>query len=760
MTTAAQLDLVIRAQDQASRTISGVSRNLSGLNSVTQAFGLGSVFAYGAATAALGSFVAMGVGELAEAQKVQAQTNAVLKSTGQVAGVTAGHVEELSSRLSMLAAVDDEVIAGGANVLLTFTNIRNSGVDKTFDRAMTAALDLSRAFGQDLQSSVIQVGKALQDPIAGVTALRRVGIQLSEAQEDQIKQFVEINDVASAQKVILGELERQVGGSAEAYGDTFAGSVAIAKLRLEEFSATIIGRTVVGLGIMADKIGDIAEGLDVFGLLERGSRDSMSAVEAEAQVWEWFNRELGTAATKAHSVQAELVYINGQLAQFGPVAPTPFGPSIEDAELLARKADEARRAIFDAIHQPSQERQTRQFMLDQAEFNVAQLQQQVDAGMGDVASGVGDFDKEGYLNWLTNEFIPAQEKWLRLDELNVDRQESAAILAQTLTGDYKNLFSVIDGKIVPTMGRYNTALYDAKGNMVDLSAFNPATLEVKTAVDKPPDPSKIKPELRSYINDVNEWLKQWPFNWGFDDPPLPPRQFTKREARKFIKDVNNFLDNFPFNWEIPDPNFPKREFTKTEAREFIKDVNDFFKGLPFNWHIPDPNFPKVEPTKEDVRAFVKDVNDFFKGLPFRWHIPDPTRPKLSDITPPLRQLITDTNTFFANTPFNWHIPTPWAPSDDSLKQKAQYIIDRIRYWWQQITNPYGGMTFNPTMLETAQSLRTQISAQVNRPDNRGIALGGGNVTINIYGADLATPAGRTYVVNNIWQTLQQRMRTG
>ena len=57
--------------------------------------------------------------ETAEMQKVAAQTNAVITSTGGVAGVTAEHVEELGKSLLNLSGIDDEVIKNSENLLLT-----------------------------------------------------------------------------------------------------------------------------------------------------------------------------------------------------------------------------------------------------------------------------------------------------------------------------------------------------------------------------------------------------------------------------------------------------------------------------------------------------------------------------------------------------------------------------------------------------------------------------------------------------------------
>ena len=163
------------------------------------------------------------IAEAREAAKTSAQTAAVLKSTGQAAGITAKHVSDLATSLSNMAGVDDEAVQQGENLLLTFTRIRN-GVgkgNKIFDRATTIALDMSKALGKDLQGSIIQVGKALNDPIKGITALTRVGVTFTEQQKDQIKAMVAAGDTMGAQKLILQELEREFGGFAKASADPF-----------------------------------------------------------------------------------------------------------------------------------------------------------------------------------------------------------------------------------------------------------------------------------------------------------------------------------------------------------------------------------------------------------------------------------------------------------------------------------------------------------------------------------------------------------
>ena len=153
----------------------------------------------------------------------QAETKlaAVLKSTGGSAGYTAAQLSDMASEFQRVTVFGDDTVMSAQAVLATFTRI---GRD-VCPRAVEAAADMSTIMGQDLQSSIVQVGKALNDPIAGVTALRKVGVQLTEQQEKMIKQFVAQGDILSAQKIILGELQTEFGGAARAMGDTTYGAV-------------------------------------------------------------------------------------------------------------------------------------------------------------------------------------------------------------------------------------------------------------------------------------------------------------------------------------------------------------------------------------------------------------------------------------------------------------------------------------------------------------------------------------------------------
>jgi hypothetical protein len=168
-------------------------------------------------------------GAALDAEQAQAQLNAVLESTGGAAGINADEINKLANAYASLTMFDDEAIIGGESMLLTFTNI---GKD-IFPEATKTILDMSQALGQDLNSSAMQLGKALNDPIQGVTTLRRVGVQFTDDQEAMIKSLVESGNAMDAQKMILAELQKEFGGSAEMAGQTMAGQLAILNTEFE-----------------------------------------------------------------------------------------------------------------------------------------------------------------------------------------------------------------------------------------------------------------------------------------------------------------------------------------------------------------------------------------------------------------------------------------------------------------------------------------------------------------------------------------------
>jgi hypothetical protein len=200
-------------------------KQMAGISSKMKAIGDGLKVAGAGLTAGLTlplvKFGQAALGAYQESEKAIAAVEAALKSTGGAAGKTSAQLQEMAAKLQSISTFDDDEILSKVTAnMLTFGNVTG----ESFDRAQQAALDLSARLGQDLQSSAIQVGKALNDPIKGIAALGRVGVQFSKDQKAMIKALMETGDVAGAQKIILDELFKQFGGQAQAAANTTAGA--------------------------------------------------------------------------------------------------------------------------------------------------------------------------------------------------------------------------------------------------------------------------------------------------------------------------------------------------------------------------------------------------------------------------------------------------------------------------------------------------------------------------------------------------------
>ena len=158
---------------------------------------------------------------LEEAEIASAKLNNVLSSMGYEKSVK--RVDAYAESLQNLTAVDADVIKATQTKLATFANLTATvdTVGGAFDRATVAALDLAAAGFGSAETNAVQLGKALEDPIKGITALARSGVTFTEQEKEKIKVLVESGQILEAQNMVLGAIEKQVGGTAAASASSF-----------------------------------------------------------------------------------------------------------------------------------------------------------------------------------------------------------------------------------------------------------------------------------------------------------------------------------------------------------------------------------------------------------------------------------------------------------------------------------------------------------------------------------------------------------
>jgi len=209
-----------RAQREMAK-LGGVADSTGGRFEGLRKAGLAVAAGVAVAAAATVKFGADAVTAAQEAQVADKRLQQVATSMGLVDGAYAGGIQRLneySTALSKNLGVEDESIKAVQAKLLTFKQlgktINESG--GALDRATQAAYDLAAAGFGSAETNAIQLGKALQDPVKGLTALGRAGVTFTAAEKERIKALMESGKVQEAQNLVLQAIEKQVGGTAAA----------------------------------------------------------------------------------------------------------------------------------------------------------------------------------------------------------------------------------------------------------------------------------------------------------------------------------------------------------------------------------------------------------------------------------------------------------------------------------------------------------------------------------------------------------------
>lgn len=255
------------AAEATDRIRRGVSDGLkTPIGTIAAGTAIGNGITAGLRTAMRGasSIVRTGIGELGDYQAGLAQLQAGVKSTGNVVGLTTAQMEGLASSIEKYSGQTDDSIVRAEGFLLTFDKVRDSigAGNDIFTRATKASADLAaRGFGT-AESSAVQLGKALQDPARGLAGLSKVGVTFTEQQKAQIKALNDTGRSLEAQRILLAAVEKQVEGSAAAFGETLPGKIAIAKRSFEGFTQTVTEKT---LGFASDNTFLVGSALTVVG---------------------------------------------------------------------------------------------------------------------------------------------------------------------------------------------------------------------------------------------------------------------------------------------------------------------------------------------------------------------------------------------------------------------------------------------------------------------------------------------------------------
>lgn len=222
------LDYVINLLDGSSRgvdkakskigevdtAIAGAENRVSGLGSV-----IGKIGGIMAGVFAAGKVIEFGKESIEVAKSIRMATAQVaqgIQTTGGAAGLTLEQLNEQAEKLQHTTLFSKSAILSAQSMLLSFTAIKGAIFNDAIPSIMGLATRMGGEGPADLKGALLQVSKAMQDPARNLGRLQRSGVDFTEAQTKLIEGLAQHNHMAEAQKLILAEVNKEFGGSAEA----------------------------------------------------------------------------------------------------------------------------------------------------------------------------------------------------------------------------------------------------------------------------------------------------------------------------------------------------------------------------------------------------------------------------------------------------------------------------------------------------------------------------------------------------------------
>ena len=223
MATRNEIAIRLSARDETAAAFASLRRQLDGVENQAKAMSgrLPSLLAGGIAGVSIGSVMTKFINETRNAEQEQAQLAAVLRSTGEAAGWSRDQLNEMAAELSRNSTYSEGAINVAQTRLLAYTGI----VGEQVPRAMQAVIDMGARLGMDLNQSAETIGKALDVPSKGLTALSKQGFRFTDEQKKLVEQLERTGKTAQAQGIVLEALESSYGGAAKAARDTFGGAL-------------------------------------------------------------------------------------------------------------------------------------------------------------------------------------------------------------------------------------------------------------------------------------------------------------------------------------------------------------------------------------------------------------------------------------------------------------------------------------------------------------------------------------------------------
>ena len=266
-----------------------------------------------------------------ESEEAWAKWEATQRAAGDAVRLTSEQLDTLAAELQKVTRFEDEAVVNAASLLSIYENLNS----EAFERTIRLSADMASLFGTDLEGAARQLGRALDDPVQGLTQLRRAGVVLNEETKELVKSLKEQGRTVEAQNVLFDVLEKKFNGLAEAMGETSTGKIAKLNNALGELKEKLGALAVPAIGGFVDQLNKELSmpitvkwmGKTIFSTEDAnkpvGPTESQKAEEKDAAEWQrtFDAMQQQEAARKAAEKSAEFEFnlwngaLNEQLAK-------------------------------------------------------------------------------------------------------------------------------------------------------------------------------------------------------------------------------------------------------------------------------------------------------------------------------------------------------------------------------------------------------------------------------------------------------------
>ncbi|WP_444958074.1 phage tail length tape measure family protein [Microbulbifer sp. ZKSA002] len=282
--------------------LGGVSGRVGALNGLLTSGNLAWA-TFGVAIAGVTAVMYKSIRAGEEMERGQLKIEALLKATGSASGRTAEQLDEQARSVARATLASVTGIREAQGILLTFKGVQGP----VFDDAIRLSQDMAAVMGGDAKNAALQLGKALEEPSTGITALKRAGVSFTAAEKEQIRTLEQSGRVAEAQRMILLKLEQQVGGAGAAEAGGLTGATDSLAQSWQEFLEGL-SETAGSTGIATSGINKLTGAVDTLrrGLAPTDEEKQRNQFAELHEQYVWHQQMLAKAEAEGIQVQVEI----------------------------------------------------------------------------------------------------------------------------------------------------------------------------------------------------------------------------------------------------------------------------------------------------------------------------------------------------------------------------------------------------------------------------------------------------------------------